>query len=28
MVSYKQDELVSITDFTKSISKLLNSLKE
>jgi len=28
MVSYKQDELVSITDFTKSISKILHFLKE
>jgi len=28
MVSYKQDELLSITDFTKSISKILGSLKE
>jgi len=28
MVSYKQDELLSITDFTKSISKILSSLKE
>jgi len=28
MVSYKQDELLSITDFTKSISKIFGSLKE
>ncbi|WP_421716905.1 hypothetical protein [Arcobacter arenosus] len=28
MVSYTQNELLSITDFTKSISKVLGSLKE
>ncbi len=27
MVSYTQQELLSITDFTKSISKVLNSIK-
>lgn len=28
MVSYTQNELLSITDFTKSISKILGNLKE
>ena len=28
MVSYTQNELLSITDFTKSISKVLGNLKE
>jgi len=28
MVSYTQNELLSITDFTKSISKILNDIKE
>lgn len=28
MVSYTQNELLSITDFTKSISKVLGALKE
>lgn len=28
MVSYTQNELLSITDFTKSISKVLGGLKE
>lgn len=28
MVSYTQNELLSITEFTKSISKILGSLKE
>ena len=28
MVSYTQNELLSITDFTKSISKILGKLKE
>ncbi|MGB5792145.1 hypothetical protein [Poseidonibacter sp.] len=28
MVSYTQNELLSITDFTKSISKVLSGLKE
>ncbi len=28
MVSYTQNELLSITDFTKSISKVLNSIKD
>ncbi|MCK9161711.1 MAG: type II toxin-antitoxin system prevent-host-death family antitoxin [Arcobacteraceae bacterium] len=28
MVSYKKNELLSITDFTKSISKVLNDVKE
>ena len=28
MVSYTQNELLSITDFTKSISKILGDIKE
>ncbi len=28
MVSYTQNELLSITDFTKSLSKVLNSIKD
>ncbi len=28
MVSYAQNELLSITDFTKSISKILNGIKD
>lgn len=28
MVSYTKDELLSITDFTKSVGKILNSIKD